>query len=145
MLLPVEEPSPMSGNTAMFGTQPRNRTHQKTRRFSGFPFTSQRPYGGVHKKLGSPRSPIARATTLPTRSCFSLCRGLRGPSSLTTCLACKLACSRRTSHLLMMALATSCAMLPAPVAILIQPSPIACGYLTLRALQEVYDMHIVKT
>ncbi|KAL0033487.1 hypothetical protein WJX77_011695 [Trebouxia sp. C0004] len=63
-----EEPSPMSNNTAMYGTQPRNRTHQKQRRFSGFPFTSQRPYGGVHKKLGSPRSPIARATTLPTRS-----------------------------------------------------------------------------
>ncbi|KAL3152041.1 hypothetical protein ABBQ32_001154 [Trebouxia sp. C0010 RCD-2024] len=64
-----EEASPLSGNTAMFAaTQPRNRTHQKTRRFSGFPFTSQRPYGGVHKKLGSPRSPIARATTLPTRS-----------------------------------------------------------------------------
>ncbi|KAL0051057.1 hypothetical protein WJX82_001206 [Trebouxia sp. C0006] len=63
-----EEPSPASNNTAMYGTQPRNRTHQKQRRFSGFPFTSQRPYGGVHKKLGSPRSPIARATTLPTRS-----------------------------------------------------------------------------
>ena len=63
----------MSGSTAMFGTQPRNRTHQRTRRFSGFPFTSQRPYGGVHKKLGSPRSPIARATTLPTRSCLTLC------------------------------------------------------------------------
>lgn len=66
-ILIAEEPSPMSNNTAMYGTQPRNRTHQKQRRFSGFPFTSQRPYGGVHKKLGSPRSPIARATTLPTR------------------------------------------------------------------------------
>lgn len=63
----AEEPSPISGSTAMYGTQPRNRMHQKQRRFSGFPFTSQRPYGGVHKKLGSPRSPIARATTLPTR------------------------------------------------------------------------------
>lgn len=63
----AEEASPVSNNTAMYGTQPRNRTHQKQRRFSGFPFTSQRPYGGVHKKLGSPRSPIARATTLPTR------------------------------------------------------------------------------
>lgn len=66
----------MSCNMAMFGTQPRNRTHQKTRRFSGFPFTSQRPFGGVHKKLGSPRSPIARATTLPTRSRSSLCKEL---------------------------------------------------------------------
>ena len=63
----AEESSPASNNAAMYGTQPRNRTHQKQRRFSGFPFTSQRPYGGVHKKLGSPRSPIARATTLPTR------------------------------------------------------------------------------
>ena len=66
-IIVAEEPSPASNNTAMYGTQPRNRTHQKQRRFSGFPFTSQRPYGGVHKKLGSPRSPIARATTLPTR------------------------------------------------------------------------------
>ena len=74
LVLLAEEPSPISGSNAMYATQPRNRLHQKHRRFSGFPFTSQRPFGGVHKKLGSPRSPIARATTLPTRctalSCF---------------------------------------------------------------------------
>lgn len=83
MLLAVEETSPLSGNSAMFGTQPRNRTHQKTRRFSGFPFTSQRPYGGVHKKLGSPRSPIARATTLPTRYLFGCATFTQG--SLLPC------------------------------------------------------------
>lgn len=116
MLLRVEEPSPMSGNTAMFGTQPRNRTHQKTRRFSGFPFTSQRPYGGVHKKLGSPRSPIARATTLPTRSYFGLCKELRGPFSHTTCLQANL--QSYDHHLLTLALATSRAMLLAPRAML---------------------------
>lgn len=69
LLVCTEEPSPSMGNSAMYGTQPRHKTQHKQRRFSGFPFTSQRPFGGVHKKMGSPRSPstIARASTLPSR------------------------------------------------------------------------------
>ena len=134
MLLLVEEPSPMSCNMAMFGTQPRNRTHQKTRRFSGFPFTSQRPFGGVHKKLGSPRSPIARATTLPTRSCSTLCKELTSGVLASQFAAMSPASADEGArHIKCNASSPNCSPHCPPS---IQPSPIACGYLILHGLQQ---------
>lgn len=63
-----EETSPSCVSSALYGTQPRHKMTGRMRRYSGFPATVARHRStGMHKLVASPRSPIARAITLPSR------------------------------------------------------------------------------
>ncbi|KAK9828880.1 hypothetical protein WJX72_002570 [[Myrmecia] bisecta] len=74
-LVMTEEPSPGLG-PALYGTQPRGKMAEKWRRLSGFPLSSNR-HSGVHKAARSPRSPIARAVTLPSRTLREMVYGMQ--------------------------------------------------------------------
>ncbi|KAK9865870.1 hypothetical protein WJX84_011148 [Apatococcus fuscideae] len=65
-LLLTEAASPLSPNAGLYATLPRNRMSAKLMRFTGFPSSTARRAGIQKRAADSPKSPIARAITLPS-------------------------------------------------------------------------------
>ncbi|KAK9865871.1 hypothetical protein WJX84_011148 [Apatococcus fuscideae] len=68
-LLLTEAASPLSPNAGLYATLPRNRMSAKLMRFTGFPSSTARRAGIQKRAADSPKSPIARAITLPSSPC----------------------------------------------------------------------------
>lgn len=63
----AEAVSPLSPNAGLYATLPRNRMSARLMRFTGFPSSTARKAGVQKRVTDSPKSPIARAITLPSR------------------------------------------------------------------------------
>ena len=64
----AEATTPLSPNAGLYATLPRNRMSARLLRFTGFPSSTVRRAGVQKRVTDSPKSPIARAITLPSRS-----------------------------------------------------------------------------
>ncbi|KAK9865869.1 hypothetical protein WJX84_011148 [Apatococcus fuscideae] len=76
-LLLTEAASPLSPNAGLYATLPRNRMSAKLMRFTGFPSSTARRAGIQKRAADSPKSPIARAITLPSRTLQSMVSGMQ--------------------------------------------------------------------
>ncbi|KAK9837045.1 hypothetical protein WJX84_010231, partial [Apatococcus fuscideae] len=76
-LLLSEAASPLSPNAGLYATLPRNHMSARLMRFTGFPSSTVRKAGVQKRVTDSPKSPIARAITLPSRTLQSMVSGMQ--------------------------------------------------------------------